>query len=115
MDTIKGFINALVLIMKLLIWTILVLYGLAGLYLLINGNPDKGTPQYESIHDKAWEFAVYAFFITIILVPGSLILAVIMLDSNAINYDFVAPAIAWYVILLALGCIVGVINHLIAD
>ena len=115
MNTIKGLINVIVLFMKFLIWTILVLYGMAGLYLLVNGNPSKGTPGYRGLHDRAWEFAVYAFFITIILVPAGFIIIILNMSSEAISNSILGPVIAWYIFILGLGSIVGIINHIIAD
>lgn len=103
------------MMLRFLIWTFLILYGLAGLYLLVHGNPTKGTAGYRNIQTRAWSFAAYTFFITIIFIPGVFLCIIMSMDNVEINYDALAQPILSYIGTLALGSFVGIVNHLITD
>lgn len=115
MEAIKNFINGLMVLVKMLIWTLLFLYAFAGIYLLLNGNPEKGDPEYIKIHNKSWEFSFLAFFITIILVPAIFVFYVIMADQTAVDLDSLATGTLWYLGILGGSCLIGFVNYLFAD
>ena len=115
METIKGLISTMVFALKFLIWTFLIIYGLAGLYLLFHGNPSKGTPGYRNIHAKAWSFAAYTFFIAVILIPGLFLFVILSMSNAEVDYDALAPAMLWYIGILGLGSFIGIVNQFIAN
>lgn len=106
MDSLKGFMTAVVVLMKLLIWTLLVFYGLVGLWYLIHGNPKRT----DDVESNACGFAVQAFFYTVIVFPIIYIFLVVQVESVHFQKEVLPYIFIIYFLALVFAVFFGLIN-----
>lgn len=106
MNSLKGFMGAIVALMKILVWTLIIFYGLVGLWYLLNGNP-KRTYEAES---NAYGFAVQAFFYAVIVFPIVFFTALAVVDNEMILSTVVPPVLGIYLFGMFLSTFFGLAN-----
>lgn len=111
MDTLKGFVETVVTLLKLLIWTMLILYGFVGLWLLFHGNPKRN----DEVDQKAYSFAMQAFFYIVVVFPLLFVISLNFIDNEVVLNDLLPPIFGFYLLGLFLSSVVGLINLLFTE
>jgi cell division protein FtsW (lipid II flippase) len=109
MNTLKGIMTTIVVLMKLLIWTLVIFYGLVGLWYLLHGNPKKS----DEVEGNAYGFAVQAFFYTVIVFPIICIFLVVQVESVYFQKEVLPYIFIIYFFPLVFAVFFGFINLLL--